>query len=165
MHKIYNYTIFSKVSLFLYGLNCWYLEHVNVQERHCYCQLLEGLVNVWAYHSARRMIYIDPRSGVMKEVHNLESRQSKMWVSWFSKETLKSMDDDLAEAMVDGDVANDHWLWPMTGEVFWRGIIELEREERWKAKAEKQRINRERIQRMRERQKFKAIGKFVKPKG
>ena len=98
---------------------------MKVQESHCYCQLLEGLVNVWAYHSARRMIYVDPRSGTMNEVHNLESRQSKMWVSWFSKETLKSMDDDLAEAMVDGDVANDHWLWPMTGEVFWGGIIEL----------------------------------------
>ncbi|KAL0322190.1 UNVERIFIED_CONTAM: hypothetical protein Scaly_2515400 [Sesamum calycinum] len=31
-------------------------------ESHCYCRLLELLVNVWAYHSARKMVYINPHS-------------------------------------------------------------------------------------------------------
>ncbi|KAK9911571.1 hypothetical protein M0R45_035468 [Rubus argutus] len=30
------------------------------EQKHCYCRVLELLVNVWAYHSARKMVYIDP---------------------------------------------------------------------------------------------------------
>lgn len=139
-------------------------QRMYVQGKHCYCQLLESLVNVWAYHSARHMIYVDPQSGVMREVHRIESRQGHLWIKWFSKATLKAMDDDLAEAMVDGDRSNDHWLWPLTGEVFWMGIADLEREERHKLKAKKQMLYKERILRLKERRKFKSLGKFVKPK-
>lgn len=39
-----------------------FFEHCTLdwQDKHCYSRLLELLINVWAYHSARRMVYIDP---------------------------------------------------------------------------------------------------------
>ncbi|KAJ0110733.1 hypothetical protein Patl1_00531 [Pistacia atlantica] len=67
------------------------------KDKHCYSRLLELLVNVWAYHSGRRMIYVNHETGAMQEHHSFKSRRGKMWVKWFSYTTLKSMDEDLAE--------------------------------------------------------------------
>ncbi|EFJ18989.1 hypothetical protein SELMODRAFT_419667 [Selaginella moellendorffii] len=58
--------------------------------QHCYCCLLEVLVNVWAYHSARRLIYVDPETGIMMEQNALESRRRQMKVKW-NKERLARM--------------------------------------------------------------------------
>jgi hypothetical protein len=30
-----------------------------VQSLHCYCYLLERLINIWAYHSGRRMLHVN----------------------------------------------------------------------------------------------------------
>ncbi|KAL2478722.1 uncharacterized protein Fot_47736 [Forsythia ovata] len=67
------------------------------KDKHCYSRLLELLINVWAYHSARRMVYVNPSTGFMHEQHKLRSRRGQMWVKWFQYSTLKSMDEDLAE--------------------------------------------------------------------
>ncbi|KAL5718720.1 hypothetical protein ACHQM5_011596 [Ranunculus cassubicifolius] len=95
------------------------------KDRHCYSRVLELLVNVWAYHSARRMVYINPKNGIMQEQHKLKSRKGHMWIRWFSFATLKSMDEDLAEEF-DSDHPTRRWLWPSTGEVFWHGLYERE---------------------------------------
>ncbi|KAL5718717.1 hypothetical protein ACHQM5_011594 [Ranunculus cassubicifolius] len=91
------------------------------KDRHCYSRVLELLVNVWAYHSARRMVYINPENGIMQEQHKLKSRKGQMWIRWFSFATLKSMDEDLAEEF-DADHPTRRWLWLSTGEVFWHGL-------------------------------------------
>ncbi|KAK1275253.1 Aluminum-activated malate transporter 9 [Acorus gramineus] len=85
------------------------------KDRQCYSRVLELLVNVWAYHSARRMVYVNPETGAMLEQHKFKSRRGHMWVRWFSFATLKSMDEDLAEEY-DSDNPNRRWLWPSTGE-------------------------------------------------
>ena len=69
----------------------------SVQDQHCYSRLLEVIVNVWAFHSARRMVYVNPETGVMQEQHQLSGRRGQMSVHWFSYATLKSMDEELAE--------------------------------------------------------------------
>ncbi|CAK9192739.1 unnamed protein product [Sphagnum jensenii] len=129
--------------------------------KHCYCQLLEGLINVWAYHSARHMIYMDPQTGLMQEQHRLESRQGKMWLKFFRLSTLKMMDEDLAEAADDHDNPKEQWLWPMTGEVYWQGVPEREKQERSRLKLEKKRIHEEKLARLRFR-KQKTIGKATR---
>ena len=101
-----------------------------MQKKHCYCRVLELLINVWAYHSARKMVYINPNTGSMEEQHPIEQRKGFMWAKYFNISLLKSMDEDLAEAADDGDHPREMWLWPMTGEVHWQGIYEREREER-----------------------------------
>jgi len=98
------------------------------QKKHCYCRLLELLVNVWAYHSARKMVYIDPHTGSLKEQHPIEQRKGFMQAKYFNLTLLKSMDEDLAEAVDDDDHPREMWLWPSTGEVHWQGIYERERE-------------------------------------
>ncbi|KAD2393227.1 hypothetical protein E3N88_40204 [Mikania micrantha] len=115
------------------------------EKRHCYCRLLELLVNVWAYHSARTMVYIDPDSGSLEEQHPVEQRKGFMWTKYFNATLLKSMDEDLAEAADDGDHPYDRWLWPRTGEVHWQGIYEREREERYRIKMDKKRKQKEKI--------------------
>uniref|UniRef100_M0ZH74 Transferase, transferring glycosyl groups n=1 Tax=Solanum tuberosum TaxID=4113 RepID=M0ZH74_SOLTU len=45
-----------------------------------------------------------------------------MWVKWFQFNTLKSMDEELAEE-ADSDRPKRRWLWPSTGEVFWQGFF------------------------------------------
>ncbi|RRT68266.1 hypothetical protein B296_00013536, partial [Ensete ventricosum] len=67
------------------------------QSASCYLSTSKLLVNVWAYHSARHIVYVDPISGLMEEYHRPKSRRGKMWIQWFSYSTLKSMDEDLAE--------------------------------------------------------------------
>ncbi|XP_071732935.1 uncharacterized protein [Rutidosis leptorrhynchoides] len=121
------------------------------EKQHCYCRLLELLVNVWAYHSARTMIYIDPNSGSLEEQHPVEQRKGFMWTKYFNATLLKAMDEDLAEAADDGDHPYDMWLWPRTGEVHWQGIFEREREERYRTKMDKKRKQKEKIL---ERSKF-----------
>lgn len=120
-------------------------------------------MNVWAYHSARRMIFVDPRTGEMREQHALETRAGRMWVKFFSLKTLKGMDEDLAEAADDGDPPRPQWLWPHTGEVFWQGMLERERRARSRLKFERKQKQKEKLLRMRTRARQKSLGKYVKP--
>ncbi|KAF9596280.1 hypothetical protein IFM89_008640 [Coptis chinensis] len=122
-----------------------------LEKRHCYCRMLELLVNVWAYHSARRMVYMDPSSGLFEEQHLIEQRKGFMWVKFFNFTLLKNMDEDLAEAADDDDHIREGWLWPYTGEVHWKGIYEREREERYRQKMDKKRKTKEKLL---ERQKY-----------
>ncbi|KAK4418585.1 hypothetical protein Salat_2271300 [Sesamum alatum] len=132
------------------------------KDKHCYSRLLELLINVWAYHSARRMVYVDPEMGSMQEQHKLNDRRGRMWVKWFQFSTLKTMDEDLAEEL-DSEHPKRRWLWPSTGEVFWQGIYEKERDLRNKEKERKRQQSKDKIQRMRRRARQKALGKYVKP--
>ncbi|KAI3701268.1 hypothetical protein L2E82_45919 [Cichorium intybus] len=132
------------------------------KDKHCYTRVLEVLVNIWAYHSARRMVYIDPNTGTMQEQHDFTKRAGKMWVKWFDFNTLKSMDEDLAEE-ADSDHPTRRWLWPSTGEVFWQGVYEKERIQWRKEKESKKQKTRAKIQRIKNRTHQKVIGKYVKP--
>lgn len=85
-----------------------------------------------------------------------------MWVKWFQYSTLKSMDEDLAEE-ADSDRPKRRWLWPSTGEVFWQGMYEKERNLRNKEKEKKRQQSKDKIQRIRNRTHQKSIGKYVKP--
>ncbi|XP_031278478.1 uncharacterized protein LOC116136938 isoform X1 [Pistacia vera] len=132
------------------------------KDKHCYSRLLELLVNVWAYHSGRRMIYVNHETGAMQEHHSFKSRRGKMWVKWFSYTTLKSMDEDLAEE-TDSDHPTRRWLWPSTGEVVWQGIIERERNLRNRQKEKRKQQSKDKLSRMKKRNRQKVIGKYVKP--
>lgn len=130
-----------------------------IEEKHCYCRMLELLINVWAYHSSRKMVYINPNTGSLQEQHLVEQRKSFMWAKYFNFSLLKSMDEDLAEAADDGDDPRDKWLWPMTGEVHWQGIYEREREERYRIKMDKKRKTKEKLyERMKYGYKQKSLG-------
>lgn len=139
-----------------------HVTYMTWQDKHCYSRLLELLVNVWAYHSGRRMVYVDPETGSMQEQHSLKSRRGQMWIKWFQFSTLKSMDEDLAEEF-DNDHPKRRWLWPSTGEMFWQGIYEKERNLRNREKEKKRQQSKDKIQRMRKRTHQKALGKYVKP--
>nr|XP_016450929.1 PREDICTED: uncharacterized protein LOC107775689 [Nicotiana tabacum] len=129
------------------------------EKQHCYCRVLELLVNVWAYHSARQMVYINPHSGVLEEQHPIEQRKGYMWAKYFNITLLKSMDEDLAEAADDNVHPYETWLWPLTGEVYWQGIYEREREERYRQKMDKKRKTREKLlERMKHGYKQKTLG-------
>ncbi|KAH0980901.1 hypothetical protein GBA52_008078 [Prunus armeniaca] len=130
-----------------------------LEQKHCYCRVLEVLVNVWAYHSARKLVYIDPISGSMEEQHQIDQRQAFMWAKYFNAILLKSMDEDLAEAADDGDHPRENWLWPLTGEVHWQGIYEREREVRYRLKMDKKRKTKEKLhERMKYGYKQKTLG-------
>lgn len=131
------------------------------KDKHCYSRMLELLINVWAYHSAKRMVYINPETGVMQEHHKLKNRRGHMWVKWFKYPTLKSMDEDLAEEF-DSDHPTRRWLWPLTGEVFWQGAYERERSLLRKEKEEKRKKKKEKISRIQGRTHQRPIGKYVK---
>ncbi|CAD6211919.1 unnamed protein product [Miscanthus lutarioriparius] len=112
------------------------------ERRHCYCRILEVLVNVWAYHSGRKMVYLNPFTGDTREQHLLDKRNG-MWVKFFDFTILKSMDEDLAEEADDGmHPGNDQWLWPLTGQVFWPGIADREREDKYIKKLDKKLKNK-----------------------
>ncbi|KAJ4797339.1 UDP-Glycosyltransferase superfamily protein [Rhynchospora pubera] len=132
------------------------------KDPHCYSRLLELLVNIWAYHSARRMVYVDPHTGSMHEVHQLTTRRHQMWVRWFSYQTLKDMDEDLAEE-ADSDQQSRRWLWPATGEVYWQGVLEREKNSRHQQKEKRKQQSKEKIERIKRRARQKALGKFIKP--
>ncbi|CAL1386938.1 unnamed protein product [Linum trigynum] len=122
------------------------LSSSEIEEKHCYCRIAELLVNVWAYHSGRKMVYIDPETGIFEEQHSIEERKGAvMWSKYMNLTLLKSMDEDLAEAADDGDLLREKWLWPLTGEVHWQGIYERERVERYRQKMDKKRKNREKL--------------------
>ncbi|KAL1542347.1 hypothetical protein AAHA92_26454 [Salvia divinorum] len=129
------------------------------EKKHCYCRVSELLVNVWAYHSARKMVYIDPNSGSLQEQHPIDQRRDFMWPKYFNITLLKSMDEDLAEAADDDDHPYRPWLWPLTGEVFWQGVYEREREERYRLKMDKKRKTKEKLlDRMKHGYKQKTLG-------
>ncbi|XP_022993256.1 uncharacterized protein LOC111489326 [Cucurbita maxima] len=113
------------------------LASTGLERRQCYCRVLGILINVWAYHSGRRMVYLTPRSGSLEEQHPLEERQDFMWSKFFNITLLKAMDADLAEAADDGDHPRTKWLWPLTGDVFWEGMYARKRKERHRHKVEK----------------------------
>ncbi|XP_042469311.1 uncharacterized protein LOC122052005 isoform X2 [Zingiber officinale] len=132
-----------------------------LEKRNCYCRVLEVLVNVWAYHSGRRMVYLDPLSGELKEQHPLELRQ--LWVKYFNLDLLKSLDEDLAERADDGMHPHNKWLWPLTGEVHWQGILDREREERLKQKMDKKKKTKEKLlERHKHGYKQKSLGQTKK---
>lgn len=117
-------------------------------------------MNVWAYHSGRKMVYMDPQTGSLSEQHPIELRRGFMWAKYFDFALLKSMDEDLAEAADDGDYPSDFWLWPLTGEVHWQGVYEREREERYRLKMDKKRKTREKLyERMKFGYKQKSLGR------
>ncbi|KAH6803020.1 UDP-Glycosyltransferase superfamily protein [Perilla frutescens var. frutescens] len=129
------------------------------EKKHCYCRIAELLVNVWAYHSARKIVYIDPHSGLLKERHPIDQRKGFMWAKYFNGTLLKSMDEDLAEAADDDDHPYRPWLWPLTGEVFWQGVYEREREERYRLKMDKKRKIKEKLlDRLKHGYKQKTLG-------
>ncbi|KAJ9563366.1 hypothetical protein OSB04_008526 [Centaurea solstitialis] len=132
------------------------------KDKHCYSRVLELLVNVWAYHNARRMVYIDPTTGAIQEQHEFKSRRGKMWIKWFNRNTLKAMDEDLAEE-ADSDHRKERWLWPSTGEVFWQGMYEKERSQMRRQKEKRKQKSKDKIQRIKARTHQKALGKYVKP--
>ncbi|KAL8268562.1 hypothetical protein R6Q59_002360 [Mikania micrantha] len=132
------------------------------KDKHCYSRVLELLINVWAYHSARRMVYINPTTGTLEEQHNYKTRRGKMWIKWFNYKTLKSMDEDLAEE-ADSDHPKRRWLWPSTGEVFWQGMYEKERNQMRQQKEKRKQKSKDKIQRIKNRTHQKVIGKYVKP--
>lgn len=86
-----------------------------------------------------------------------------MWVKWFSYSTIKSMDEDLAEEADLDRSLRRRWLWPSTGEVFWHGVFERERNLRNQQKEKRKQKSKEKLDRMRRRNRQKVIGKFVKP--
>ncbi|KAG2723392.1 hypothetical protein I3760_02G169000 [Carya illinoinensis] len=130
-----------------------------LEKKHCYCRILELLVNVWAYHSGRKMVYIDPHTGSLEEQHPIEQRKGFMWAKYFNFTLLKSMDEDLAEAADDDDHPHNMWLWPLTGEVHWQGIYEREREERYRLKMDKKRKTKEKLfERMKHGYKQRSLG-------
>ncbi|KAJ6686492.1 GLYCOSYL TRANSFERASE FAMILY 1 PROTEIN [Salix purpurea] len=132
------------------------------KDKHCYSRVLELLINVWAYHSARQMVYVNPETGLMKEQHVVKSRRGKMWARWFSYSILKSMDEDLAEE-ADSDRSRGRWLWPSTGEVVWEGVFEKERNLKNHQKEKRRQQSRDKQQRMRKKHRQKVLGKYVKP--
>lgn len=148
------------LSFHLFPLKDLYM--LDEQDKHCYSRLLELLVNVWAYHSARRIVYIDPETGFMQEHHDLKSRKGQMWIKFFQFTTLKAMDEDLAEES-DSDQPKRRWLWPSTGEIFWQGTYDKERSLKHKEKEKKRQQSKDKIQRIRRRTHQKVIGKYVKP--
>ncbi|XP_023514303.1 uncharacterized protein LOC111778610 isoform X2 [Cucurbita pepo subsp. pepo] len=132
------------------------------KDKHCYSRLLELLVNVWAYHSARRIVYVNPETGAMQEQHKFDIRRGQMWIKWFSYDTLKNMDEDLGEE-ADADHPTRRWLWPSTGEVFWQGVYEREKNLRDRQKENRKKKSKAKLDRMRHRRHQKVIGKYVKP--
>uniref|UniRef100_A0A7N0UMJ8 Glycosyl transferase family 1 domain-containing protein n=1 Tax=Kalanchoe fedtschenkoi TaxID=63787 RepID=A0A7N0UMJ8_KALFE len=114
------------------------------------------------FSSGRRMIYVDPVSGAFQEQHRLRTRRGQMWVKWFSFATLKSLDEDLAEEY-DTEHPKRRWLWPQTGEVFWQGIYEREKNQRQQEKDKRRQQSKDKISRMRRKNRQKVIGKYVKP--
>ncbi|KAJ0967122.1 hypothetical protein J5N97_024039 [Dioscorea zingiberensis] len=130
-----------------------------IEKKNCYCRVLEVLVNVWAYHSARKMVYLHPHSGELQEQHPIEGRKGLMWVKYFNFALLKSMDEELAEETDDGIHDMGGRLWPLTGEVHWQGILDREREDRYRRKMDKKRKNKEKLMdRQKHGYKQKALG-------
>ncbi|KAM1229919.1 hypothetical protein ACFX13_040890 [Malus domestica] len=114
------FIMFSSYMIFVDSLDALHTNSGNIsmcmlgsselERKHCYCRVLEVFVNVWAYHSGRKMVLIDPVSGSLEEQHPVELRKRFMWAKYFDSTLLKSMDEDLAEAADDGDHPREMWL-------------------------------------------------------
>lgn len=106
------------------------------------------------------MVYIDPLSGELSEQHPVELRKGKMWVKYFNFSLLKSMDEDFAEEADDDLPTKDpKWLWPQTGQVHWQGILDREREDRYRKKMNKLKRNQQKqLTREKHGYKQKALG-------
>lgn len=132
-------------------------------------------MNVWAYHSGRRFLFLDPRTGVVTEHHRLEGRKGpgkRMWQRWFNANLIKSMAEDRAEEWDDmlarsnrteggtpGEVQPvPRWLWPHTGEVSWKGSQEREKKMRMLHKVEREKRKNEKLARMRVNYQQKPLG-------
>ncbi|PRQ58354.1 hypothetical protein RchiOBHm_Chr1g0358371 [Rosa chinensis] len=100
------------------------LSESSSQDKHCYSQLLELLVNVWAYHNARRMVYDNPETGAMQEQHKFKSRRVHLWVKWSSYSTLKSTDEDFAEESDFEHPRGDGCGHQQRRSSIWQGIYE-----------------------------------------
>lgn len=72
------------------------------------------------------------------------------------------MDEDLAEE-ADTDRPSRQWLWPATGEVYWQGVYERERNIRQQQKEKRKQQSKEKIERIKKRARQKTLGKFIKP--
>ncbi|KAJ4802999.1 UDP-Glycosyltransferase superfamily protein [Rhynchospora pubera] len=130
-----------------------------IEKRHCYCRVMEFLVNIWAYHSGRRMLYLNPVTAQLSEQHPLEQRRGLIWSKYFQRTLLKTMDEDLAEEADDGIYVNSRRLWPLLGEVHWQGVFDREREQRYVKKMDKKRKAKERLlDRQKHGYKQKALG-------
>ncbi|KAJ3681892.1 hypothetical protein LUZ60_014465 [Juncus effusus] len=119
-----------------------------LEKRQCYCRVLDLLINIWAYHSSKRIFYLDPKTGALSEQNPLANRGA-IWSKYFEFTLLKSMDEDLAEEADDctrhDDVSGDRWMWALTGEVHWQGVYDKEREERYVRKMDKKRKTKEKL--------------------
>ena len=85
-----------------------------------------------------------------------------MWIKWFSYGMIKNMDEELGEE-ADTDHPTRRWLWPSTGEVFWEGMYEREKNLRYRQKENRKQKSKAKLDRMRHRRHQKVIGKYVKP--
>uniref|UniRef100_A0A2P2JAP5 Glycosyl transferase family 1 domain-containing protein n=1 Tax=Rhizophora mucronata TaxID=61149 RepID=A0A2P2JAP5_RHIMU len=163
------FVMFSRIFVDALDTEMYYEHHQSgrcylspYKDKHCYSRVLELLVNIWAYHSARQMVYVNPNTGLMQEQHKLEGRRGKMWVKWFSYATLKGMDEDLAEES-DSEQSKRRRLWPSTGEVVWQGLFDKERNLRNRQKEKRRQQSKDKLNRMRKKRHQKVIGKYVKP--
>ncbi|KAK1283554.1 hypothetical protein QJS10_CPB21g00300 [Acorus calamus] len=135
------------------------LGSTKLERKQCYTRVMELLVNVWAYHSARKMVYMDPTSGKLEEQYPVDLRKGLMWVMYFNTTLLKHMDEDLAEAALDRLPLRKKWLWPHTGEIHNQGVFDKERENKYRRKQEKKRrIKAKQLERKTYGYKQKAIG-------
>lgn len=65
----------------------------------------------------------------------------------------------LAETANDNYHPYETWSWPLTTEIYWQGIYEREREERYRKKMDKKRKTREKlVDRMKHGYKQKTLG-------
>ena len=105
---------------------------------------------------------MNPETGAMQEYHKFKGRRGQMWVKWFSFNTLKAMDEDLAEE-ADSDDPKRRWLRPSTGEVVWQGVLDRERNLHNRQKEKRKQKSKGKQVRMRHKHHQKALGKYVKP--
>ncbi|XP_078446174.1 uncharacterized protein LOC144715150 [Wolffia australiana] len=118
------------------------------EKERCFCRMLELLVNVWAYHSARRMVHVDPLTGKTEEQHPFGRRSGLMWVRFFNESVLKGMDTDLADSALEGEPPRTGWLWPLTGEVYGMLAQDKEREAAYRAERRRRHKEEERSRRL-----------------
>ncbi|KAK8941813.1 hypothetical protein KSP40_PGU022798 [Platanthera guangdongensis] len=69
---------------------------------------------------------------------------------------------DLAEEF-DSDHPSRRWLWSSTGEVFWQGIQDRERNMRHRQKEKRRPQRKDKIRRIKSRTRQKSLEKCIKP--
>ncbi|CAA7410594.1 unnamed protein product [Spirodela intermedia] len=150
----------ASIANFSGGVDPCLLGSSTPEKEHCFCRVLELLVNVWAYHSARTMIHLDPLTGELREQHPVRlRRRGLMWVRFFNSSLLKDMDEDWAESAADGEPPRRGWLWPLTGEVYGPLVRDREREAAYRQ--EKRRLRKDKQELLRRR----THGRYQRPLG